>query len=787
MKNLKYQQEAVADLTNKTIKALNSGEHRRKIVFEAPTGSGKTVMTCQALGAIVDELKSRGDSLHEECAFIWFAPRKLHIQSYWSIKGAFGDTRKLRPVMFDELEQSEGIRPGEILFVNWESVNKEKNVMARDSEGSASIYEIARRTHEDGELPIVAIIDEEHMYWTKTADKSAQVLDRINPNVEIRVSATPKTLVSGKTQKVIVDRADVIKAQMIKKEVVLNSDIDVDAADPISLEERLLKAALRRRQRIADEYERLGANIKPLLLVQLPNDSKEAMTDDDNKVAEIVKTYLRHNPAEEITTENGKLAVWLAGEKENLAGLEQPDNMAKVLLFKEAIALGWDCPRAAVLLIFRKLASDEFTVQTVGRIMRMPEQKHYPSELLNVGYVYTDIAKDKIRIATADQRYILDNTITATRRQRLCNVALSAVYASRPNAMHNYLGPDFKEVLRTEAEKFFKMESSKPMLFSLEDLADMSDDDEPPTVLAETDDLQIDENRRRAQNIIRLDVGSVNVKIPKDVHFQNDVQVIEVSQVKFARTSNEIDRVFQSYISTKGGQFESRQGDRVRRIAGYLLGLLEDYFGIYGTDAKKVVLYHGNRPKFDRLLDLAFGKYMARRASVKVKRVMTEYVWEVPGERLYDGDTHQVVPEAVNHGLLPFVKYNDASRPEDRFVAFLERHGAKIDWWYKNGDKGRTHYAIAYNDDDALFYPDFVVRMKSGRVYIFDTKTAGSDAYAAEKHNALVAYLRAERAKGIDICGGVIIEATPDCWLYSKDEIANTTDLSDWAMLDFND
>ena len=66
--------------------------------------------------------------------------------------------------MFDELDQSEGIQPGEILFVNWESINKEKNLMVRDSESSASIYEITRRTQEELGLPIVAVIDEEHMF-----------------------------------------------------------------------------------------------------------------------------------------------------------------------------------------------------------------------------------------------------------------------------------------------------------------------------------------------------------------------------------------------------------------------------------------------------------------------------------------------------------------------------------------------------------------------------------------------------------------------------------------------
>lgn len=77
------------------------------------------------------------------------------------------------------------------------------------------------------------------------------------------------------------------------------------------------------------------------------------------------------------------MAVWLSKEKQNLDHIEDNDNMTEVLLFKQAIALGWDCPRAAVLLIFRKLESFTFTVQTIGRILRMPEQRFYPNDLLN--------------------------------------------------------------------------------------------------------------------------------------------------------------------------------------------------------------------------------------------------------------------------------------------------------------------------------------------------------------------------------------------------------------------
>ena len=69
------------------------------------------------------------------------------------------------------------------------------------------------------------------------------------------------------------------------------------------------------------------------------------------------------------------------------------------------------------------------------------------------------------------------------------------------------------------------------------------------------DDL-VNENRRRVKNSIRLDVKTINVEIPKDVHFQNEEQILKVDQVRFARKASEIDRVFMAYISGKGHQFE---------------------------------------------------------------------------------------------------------------------------------------------------------------------------------------------------------------------------------------
>lgn len=115
--------------------------------------------------------------------------------------------------------------------------------------------------------------------------------------------------------------------------------------------------------------------------------------------------------------------------------------------------------------------------------------------------------------------------------------------------------------------------------------------------------------------------------------------------------------------------------------------------------------------------------------------------------------------------MLPFVQLNEASNPEKEFVKYLEEHSQWIDWWYKNGDKGKQHYAIAYGK--SLFYVDFVIRMKNGHVYLFDTKSAGSDVTAPEKHNALLQYIQEYSTKDTPLYGGVIIQDGSN-WLYSK-------------------
>jgi type III restriction enzyme len=580
---------------------------------------------------------------------------------------------------------------------------------------------------------------------------------------------------------VTIERESVVAEEMIKKQVILNPDIYEGYSDERELNQHLIHKALEKRNQLAAFYRQLGANINPLLLIQLPNDTSEAMTVEDTAIAEQVKTYLKEICG--IHEDNGKLAIWLSKEKANLDDLEQPDNLAEVLLFKQAIALGWDCPRAAVLLIFRKMQSETFTIQTVGRILRMPEQKFYPINALNLGYVYTDISKDRIQIVAEDMDYLNKDALLALRREEIKNVALDSFYSVYKSSDRNRLGPDFKKVL-IECFKRNWVLAAAPALFTFGE-----EDGEiiiiPTTASGDATKSQTISNREKVADIIRFDVKSINIEIPSDMVMPEEVGIYDIEKKsKFARTAGELQRIYTEYCREQiGGKFEKVHSTGV--LSGYLLEAMEELFELFEQDSMKVILYHLNKPKFTAIIQLALKLYsdqlQAKRKAAK-ERGFESYKWEIPAERFYKEETHHLVKGVADHALLPFIELNNAFTPEQRFRAFLESHSDDIEWWYKNGDEGKQHYSVPYTNSKgemSLFYVDFVVRMKNEQIFLFDTKSEESDSEAPNKHNALLKYMQHPDRAEQKLKGGVIIE-DHDVWYYPNYPITTTSDVTGW-------
>src|SRR3989339_788386 len=330
-----YQKIAIEGLKNKTEKLLRSPENE-VIIFQAPTGSGKTVMVSELLN--------------------------------------------------------------EILFINWHSINKKDiNIFVKENERDNNLNSIIRNTKEEGRT-VILVIDESH--HSANSEKSKELIEVIGPKVTIEVSATPH-LTDKVSEIEKVHLTDVKSEEMIKMEIVVNPEFKSIQVGSKSADELVIDQALKKRKDLKLMFENEGSNINPLVLIQLP-DSKGDLINKKEDVEKILES-------KGITEKNGKLAIWLSEEKtDTLPNIEKNDNDVEVLVFKQAIALGWDCPRASILVIFRELKSFVFTIQTIGRIMRMPELRYYvKNEELNKGFVFTnlpsieiteDYAKDYISI-----------------------------------------------------------------------------------------------------------------------------------------------------------------------------------------------------------------------------------------------------------------------------------------------------------------------------------------------------------------------------------------------------
>jgi len=779
-----YQRKAVRELKQKMIEMLNLEEDRQKLVFKAPTGSGKTVMASALLDELTQELPEDGDCIYTRVAWVWIAPNKLHQQSYRSMRNFFSETRSLRPVMFDECDHLEGLQQGDVLFLNWESINKDNAVMIRDNEQNRTLFELMRRTRIQNNVPIVVIIDEEHMFGGRNATKSEKVLRSINPKIELRISATPVTM---SFQAVEVRRKDVVEEEMIKKGVELNPCVrSNNEQTSLTVNQQLLVKALKKREELAKAYAEYGIN--PLLLIQLPNDSSDTLSNDEKTIAEEMKTYLQEMC--NISVDNGKLAVWLSKDKSpNLNTITKPNDMTEVLLFKQAIALGWDCPRASVLLIFRELKSMTFTTQTVGRILRMPEQRFYHDDRLNHGYVYTNLSEDIIQIVGDDMNYL--STIFANRRKDFHCITLRSVYQDKNGKRRNRLGADFRSLFMKMMET--EWEQNPMLLFSEEDFFENDGEagEEKPNV-AEMDE-KLARNRHNARKHgIQTDVSRILVAIPKDTPITGESGIVEiVDKARIALNASELDNLFTLFCRKNVGAFAKHDSTPV--LKGAIEKALEDYLKIFSIDVPKVVLYHRNRPHFEDLIRKAITRYTAlldrTDNDTGNDAPYKEFIWEVPETRIYNAEKNITREgEIFNHALQPYFEQKNVSIPEYKFARWLDAKREAVDWWYKNGDEGKQHFAVPYTAQDGrhrCFYVDFIIRLKNGTVCLFDTKTHGSDENGAQKNNALYEYVKDYREKGKKMFGGVLIQEG-DNWYFPDGAVDNIDNTDGWTRLEFD-
>jgi type III restriction enzyme len=168
----KYQEEAVDSLVKDTYSLLKLPGARKKLVFKAPTGAGKTITMAAYLNKLCEELPDQLELGHRKIAFIWIAPNQLHLQSFNALKNYFAELRSLHPIQFEDITDNR-IKPNEVLFLNWQSINKDGNLYIRENESDKTLvsYINQSRLHD---TEVVVILDEAHLFAGK--GKAAQDL-----------------------------------------------------------------------------------------------------------------------------------------------------------------------------------------------------------------------------------------------------------------------------------------------------------------------------------------------------------------------------------------------------------------------------------------------------------------------------------------------------------------------------------------------------------------------------------------------------------------------------------
>jgi type III restriction enzyme len=734
-----YQENAIDDLLTKAKRLLGySGS--KKLVFKSPTGSGKTIMMAEFFKQLVDDREVK-----QSLGFIWTAPRQLHIQSRDKLESYFETSRALKCSYFEDLDDRK-ISENEILFFNWESINKADNVYIRDNEQDFNLSKVLERTKEEGR-EIILIIDEAHHH--ATSEISQGLIQMIGPKLTIEVTATPATI-TDEDEKVFVQLEDVKKEGMIKKAVILNDEFEnfikqgKIQTQKLSggSEELVIDAAMKKRQELVKEFQKERVNVNPLVLIQLP-DRKTSLED---RIRERVESILKNKYKISTEKENNRLAIWLSGEHINKENVEKNDSEVEVLIFKQAIALGWDCPRAQILVLFREWHNPIFSIQTVGRIMRMPEpdKGHYKSEILNYGYVYTNFDNIEIREDIA-RDYI--TIYTSKRRPDYQPINLLSCYPKR-HREKTRLSPLFTEIFLKEAKEYGLRKN-------------------------------VDKKVRK------IDLKIISDYKAEDVDALSGAKIVGDKEIKVG--GFDLQKLFDFFVRNNLTPFypEDRSVGRVKES---IYKFFYENFGFKWGESEdeiiQIVLAEKNSRHFVNVLDKAKERYKE-----EVEKRESEMVdvpdWNVPESLSFGGEYKKI--EVKKSIMVPF--YGDEKwKSETAFIDFLEKSD-KVEWWFKNGDRDATFFAVPYdNGEKKPFYVDFIVKLKDGRIGLFDTKSGLTKQVAGPKIDGLYKYIQGENKRGKKCFGGIVVNTEQNYrgrWVYfdktSKDFRDNS--FENWADL----
>ncbi len=350
-------------------------EQRAALSLEAPTGTGKTLMA----GHIASKL-----TVEERLIWFWFAPFDgLILQAQRVIREEFPGLR-LRDIHTERV--AENAVPGDTYVLTWALATNAKSEINTGSERGVSLLSFCRQLKQRG-FKIGVIVDESHHSLKAGSQAVAVFSEKIAPDVALLVSATPNDKamqalldaghLGGKVNRISVSRREGVIAGLLKPDIVstiIKSDESSETADT---HQAALQMAVRCHRSLKKQFAEQGVGMTPLLLVQA--DSEEgsiervrALLKEDGFTSEQVSVHTAKEPSENLLA-------------------DARDDKVEVLVFKMAVATGFDAPRASTLCSMRAIRDPDFGMQIVGRITRVDRRLQGRDDLpehLRLGYVF---------------------------------------------------------------------------------------------------------------------------------------------------------------------------------------------------------------------------------------------------------------------------------------------------------------------------------------------------------------------------------------------------------------
>ncbi|MHB1641436.1 MAG: DEAD/DEAH box helicase [Acidithiobacillus sp.] len=369
------------------------------LVLQAPTGAGKTILAVEAVRRL---------SAQEKILWFWFAPYSGLVEQSRSVLAAQAPELKLFDLRVDR--QSDKVRDGGAFVTTWASVAtssvESRRSRTRDDDG-LSVDELIAFARAEG-VRIGCVVDEAHHGFHRAAQARVFFRTVLAPDYALMMTATPRDAdltafeedtgykLGGSADWASVSRTDAVEAGLLKRGVRMVRFIasDDNLSQLLSFEHVALNECAKAHRTIKQMLEDSGIPLTPLMLVQVPNgredqeSARRYLVDVLGFSAEAVKVHTSDEPDPELLS---------------LAN----DATVEVLIFKMAVAIGFDAPRAFTLAALRGARDAGFGVQVIGRILRrhalLQGRNDLPPELEH-GYVFLANSDSQEGLLTAGQR-----------------------------------------------------------------------------------------------------------------------------------------------------------------------------------------------------------------------------------------------------------------------------------------------------------------------------------------------------------------------------------------------